>query len=347
VNQAATAKIRDEDGYKWKGPVFSADVVEKIDNGKAFWDYVTVGVYQQDEKDGPKKLLGTFERNYSTNFRNFSWCRKGNRFFALYSPKYTCTRVMEIFPGEGFKDIGGEESIVVEDSYKNSNFCPTDLYILPLTEYVSEAHHVPNKYKDWAKLLENFPAGTYKSEFSASPERQSLYYPDGKRMRAYKSKDKYEWVYGPERPMESGFVHLPPKHAFVAGCVWGDDSTWKIQYIDVSRIDEGIIKREERFGYIELPSHLTLKKAIELEEDGDRLSISITLTFDINTGNPLIEKSLFNKFLEGQKVVEKQDKEFYTYRQIWNSEAEELYQRWQEQGKRIQAELEATGGRIG
>jgi len=39
---------------------------------------------------------------------------------------------------------------------------------------------------------------------------------------------------------------------FLAGCVWGDDSSWKIQYLDLSRVEEGIIKREEKFGYIEL-----------------------------------------------------------------------------------------------
>lgn len=39
---------------------------------------------------------------------------------------------------------------------------------------------------------------------------------------------------------------------FVWGCVWGDDSEWKVQYLDLSRVREGIITREERFGYLEL-----------------------------------------------------------------------------------------------
>lgn len=43
------------------------------------------------------------------------------------------------------------------------------------------------------------------------------------------------------------------KFGFVAGCVWGDDSSWKIQYIDLSRVAEGIIKRDDRLGYVELP----------------------------------------------------------------------------------------------
>ena len=39
---------------------------------------------------------------------------------------------------------------------------------------------------------------------------------------------------------------------FVCGCHWGDDHSWKIQYLDLSEIEQGIIKRDARFGYIEL-----------------------------------------------------------------------------------------------
>ncbi|HEX5082076.1 MAG TPA: hypothetical protein VFY40_08520 [Blastocatellia bacterium] len=39
---------------------------------------------------------------------------------------------------------------------------------------------------------------------------------------------------------------------FVWGCQWGDDSSWKVQYLDLSRIQHGIVRREERFGYLEL-----------------------------------------------------------------------------------------------
>jgi hypothetical protein len=39
---------------------------------------------------------------------------------------------------------------------------------------------------------------------------------------------------------------------FVWGCLWGDDSTWKVQWLDLSRVREGVLTREERFGYLEL-----------------------------------------------------------------------------------------------
>jgi hypothetical protein len=39
---------------------------------------------------------------------------------------------------------------------------------------------------------------------------------------------------------------------FVWGCIWGDDSSWKVQYLDLSRVQQGILDRQERFGYVEL-----------------------------------------------------------------------------------------------
>ncbi|MGH8446363.1 MAG: hypothetical protein ACREVL_13910 [Solimonas sp.] len=40
---------------------------------------------------------------------------------------------------------------------------------------------------------------------------------------------------------------------FVAGCIWGDDTSWKIQYLDLSKISEGVVVRDDRFGYISIP----------------------------------------------------------------------------------------------
>lgn len=39
---------------------------------------------------------------------------------------------------------------------------------------------------------------------------------------------------------------------FVCGCIWGDDSSWKIQYLDLSDLKNGKIKRESWMGYVEM-----------------------------------------------------------------------------------------------
>lgn len=68
-----------------------------------------------------------------------------------------------------------------------------------------------------------------------------------------------EWVEG----------KLPQTFGFVAGCVWGDDGSWKIQFLDLTRASEGIIKRDARFGYIEQPRTCeTLKDCIEVDYYG-------------------------------------------------------------------------------
>jgi len=43
------------------------------------------------------------------------------------------------------------------------------------------------------------------------------------------------------------------KFGFVCGCIWGDDSSWKIEFLDLSEITEGKVTRDHRLGYVELP----------------------------------------------------------------------------------------------
>lgn len=77
---------------------------------------------------------------------------------------------------------------------------------------------------------------------------------------------------------------------FVAGCEWGDDATSKIQYLDLSQVSKGIIKRDARFGYIVLPLNQKLEEAIDMiyqhdfDKDDYRIYINIRKRFDIETG---------------------------------------------------------------
>lgn len=52
---------------------------------------------------------------------------------------------------------------------------------------------------------------------------------------------------------------------FVWGCIWGDDSSWKVQHLDLSRIRDGIITRDERFGYLELATSRYRSPSLTLE----------------------------------------------------------------------------------
>ena len=72
--------------------------------------------------------------------------------------------------------------------------------------------------------------------------------------------------------------------AFVSGCFWGDDSSWKIELYDISKAHEGIVKKVPEWGYYELPS-LPLKQCVRLSsfwryvgETSSCINATITLT---------------------------------------------------------------------
>jgi len=63
---------------------------------------------------------------------------------------------------------------------------------------------------------------------------------------------------------EEGTHYL--KDAFIGGCVWGDDSSMKLEIRDISEADKGILRKKD-IGYIEFDGEL--KK--HLRVDGDDL----------------------------------------------------------------------------
>lgn len=67
--------------------------------------------------------------------------------------------------------------------------------------------------------------------------------------------------YVPYRP-EDG-IH--GDFGFIAGCVWGDDWSWKLQFLDLRNLTKGEFKREEKFGYLPLPDNIPLEKCVDME----------------------------------------------------------------------------------
>jgi hypothetical protein len=342
---------QDEDGYLKEYPSFTAKVIDQIDKGKGCWSYQKIGVFQQDAQGQDPYLIGEYIRNYHAFSETFAVTRKGDKYYALYSPHYTGTRVLEITPGVGIKDIGGEE----KDS---DGFCPVELYIPTIRQHVSEDDYSEN---DWKNLLEKFPPGARIGDISSKMSgRKIIYYEDGTRVRAYTGKindagtsyerDEYRWVWGPKKDYAYGSVILPPKHAFVAGCYWGDDTSWKIQYFNISRIDEGIIVREERFGYISLPTHLSLKDAIDTEylDDTDgRFKIAIEVSFDINGGGLIDWDGLSEQIKKGNPFLKKQKLAIDDWRNKSKDVDEDLKRRWAgPEGDAIRKLVAEIGGEI-
>ena len=76
-------------------------------------------------------------------------------------------------------------------------------------------------------------------------------------------------------------VHIG-KFGFVAGCVWGDDSSWKVQYLDLSQIGSGKMLRDSRLGYLELPRKVDLREAVSFggwDDKSQSIEFATRVTF--------------------------------------------------------------------
>jgi hypothetical protein len=174
------------------------------------------------------RVVADYNRNYAM-LQTFEPFRQGDRDFALISPDYTATSVMDLSSGE---IIAGEEP-------HPSGFCPVGYYV-----------------PDWWDL------------HSGSVLPGSMH---------WRMDD--EWPSG--------------DFGFVWGCIWGDDSSWKVQYLDLSRIQGGILSRDDRFGYVKLACHPKLEARDFIRcwswEGKLRVEFAIEQTYDLDTGQPTTE----------------------------------------------------------
>jgi len=158
------------------------------------WGGQVVGVYRGDER------VCEFRRNYpSFGAETFAPFRRGERWYALYSPHYTALRVTELPSG---RDVGGEGP-------SPHGFCPTQVHVprYQLAEYV-------------------------KGELTMENEEDC--FEDGK-------ETFHAWF------------------ALVAGCVWGDDGSDKLQVRDLSLAHEGVLTAID-VGYVEMGRDADVRK---------------------------------------------------------------------------------------
>ncbi len=141
-------------------------------------------------------------------------------------------------------DLGGEEPAP-------NGFCPVEFYV-PRYKKVARTNRANGQEtEDWL--------------FEVKAEGHSR-----------KAADDYDHdlTFSPWLSLATGFV---------AGCVWGDDSSWKLEVVDLSKAADGTISRSARFGYLELVDGMSLAEslrferkhsALGLEGDGDQARAS-------------------------------------------------------------------------
>lgn len=193
------------------------------------WTTVAVEVLEGE------RLVGRYDRNYAL-LRTFEPFRQRGHDYALISPNYTATSVMDLASGE----------IVAGEQPSPGGFCPVGFYV-----------------PDWWDIHERAQRyGTLPGSRGWTPDHES---PSG----------------------EFGFVW---------GCLWGDDSSWKVQYLDLSRVPNGVLTREERFGYVILDTGEAegrevwrdAREFIDVLSYGgvQRVEFRTRQTFDLKSGKP-------------------------------------------------------------
>ncbi|VAW32662.1 hypothetical protein MNBD_CHLOROFLEXI01-1939 [hydrothermal vent metagenome] len=220
------------------------------------WTRIQVGVFEV--RDGVESQVGEYIRNYGL-MRTFFHFQKNGKDYALYSPDYTCTRLMEL---PSCRDLGGEEPA-------GNGFCPVEYYVPCYIE--REYEGVDGKRHRYLAI------DPQSKDFEPSTDFR---YP-------------LDLVTGEREKIETPNILITPLtymlFGFVSGCFWGDDSSWKVQVLDLSQAAKGIISREERFGYLPLPDKLSLKDSIDLinfelgEENWD-ITIATQRSFEFKTG---------------------------------------------------------------
>lgn len=200
------------------------------------WPKVKVDVVQINE-DG-EQILGSYERNYSG--APFFAFKHGDRWFALYSYEYTATALMEIFPGQGFKELYAEAPA-------SNGFCPVSFFV-PQYQCYFNLEQEKQFVAEWQSIINAGGKGDWTVE--EATKRRDWALKDIETVNKYRSKCDVA-LYNDTPTDESGYLYFPPKYGFVSGCVWGDDGSWKVQIIDLD-IENGKFTRSERMGYIPL-----------------------------------------------------------------------------------------------
>ncbi len=235
--------------------------VEKA-NAENKWPATKVFIERNNLETGESEVVFEYERNYSfyKTFEPFRQFNNGEwRDYALISTKYVRFEVVDLEKGE---------IIAIQPA-------PT----------VTEEHHKRWRKMGYEKWCEEQPVGTEKPGWGFCPVE--FYVPDWLDNFGADAIDYTFNVKEGEEPRylypEEDFLKFTGQYAIYSGCVWGDDSGgWKIRYIDLSRISEGIVTSDERFGYIRFAGKSL--KEIEIWNDSNRMVVPVEMYVDIPSG---------------------------------------------------------------
>lgn len=246
--------------------------VEKVPSGKpGTWSTLHIKVLDNrevleagDDNDGSiiPRVVFEYDRNYSSMYNTFHPFRqlKDGKWhdYALISTKYVRFEVVDLEKGE---------IIAIE---------PAPFRTQESIDRIPEQHRAPGGYAEHYKVGEEIPgAGFCPTDFRVFDWNEK-YYADSinKTMKDREGNEIY--LYSLE-----DFNQVTGQWAVYCGCHWGDDSSYKLRYIDLSRISEGIVNSDSRFGYFPLGATL---KDVSFFVDSGELIVPLEVTVNVETG---------------------------------------------------------------
>lgn len=230
------------------------------------WPKGHIQVFKDDE------VVYEYDRNYSFlyTFEPFrQWNGTEWRNYALISPRYSTYQVLDLQTYE----------VIAERPYPQRNWYKSDTY----DEYQNLRKNRPELFAENGVYAGKGPEDKISGEGFCPAE---FYVPDFASWDSDGDGGRAE-----DEHMDADYFEkyqdeiLTGQLGFVSGCIWGDDSSWKVRAIDLSRISEGIITEDERFGYIALPPQLKLHQAVSWYwQSAHRVKIAVDLCFDTRDG---------------------------------------------------------------
>lgn len=254
--------------HVYEGTPFYIKATEK-ESQPGCWNVWLVEIFHQDGQCHHK--IGEYTRGYSGYVtRTFYPFQHKGKWYALYSASYTKTSIARLQDDQGkFKF---QEWC---DGAGGNGFCPTEFYVpkgkYSLSKWISKDWKNSTKDK-LAVELSDMVCVTWDNEKSYPTEPIDVL-TDPLELTPENIHKHYV--------VEAGIRY--PDFGFLCGCHWGDDSSWKIRYIDFSDLENKNVKIEERFGYFELPSRMSLKDSIVLSEssiDGKHIGLMQVVNFN-------------------------------------------------------------------
>lgn len=237
---------------------------EKKETRPGAWNYNTVTIHKNNA-NGTVENVYTYERKYSSMFNTFEPFRQLRdgvwKDYALISSDYTRFEVVDLQAGV----------VIAQEPYPVVTQRQYDQWANSGWESFCEKHPVGSPLPNAAFCPVDFYVPDFNSRFT--PDSPYRVFSHGERKFLYDEEELNAY---------SG------EFALYSGCVWGDDSSYKLRYIDLSRISEGFVTSDERFGYIELANgSKPIRKSVFLEYErgeGFDLTVPVELHLNLKTG---------------------------------------------------------------